>query len=100
MNIFFFLSAGTIKCVGLGDHDVSTSGETPSITRSMKNAKLSWQMHENYFPGDENTLPRHDIAILILDKPVDFQKYILRFFDRELCLKALKVYMIVKLFYS
>ena len=32
-------------------------------------------MHENYYPGDENTLPRHDIAILVLDKPVDFLKY-------------------------
>ena len=70
----FTLIAGTIKCVGLGDHDVSTSGETPSITRSLRNTKLSWQMHEKYYPGDENTLPRHDIAILVLDKPVDFQK--------------------------
>ena len=70
----FPLTAGTIKCVGLGDHDVSTSGETPSITRSLKNTKLSWQMHEKYYPGDENTLPRHDIAILVLDKPVDFQR--------------------------
>ena len=32
-------------------------------------------MHEEYFHGDVRTLPKHDIAILELENPIDFDRH-------------------------
>lgn len=66
------LKKSKIKVV-LGDHDISTSTEVPSMMRAVS----AVIRHRNFDPDSYN----HDIAILKLRKPVQFTKQI-----RPICL--------------